>query len=88
MKLLQRRLVTAGFPPGPIDGRYGLLTEHAVIGFQATYGLQVDGIAGPLTRKALADAKPVLEPGNGYVRAASRPVRRLQHELAPAPKAP
>ena len=88
VKLLQRRLVTAGFPPGPIDGRYGLLTEHAVIGFQATYGLQVDGIAGPLTRKALADAKPVLEPGNGYVRAASRPVRRLQHELAAAGYSP
>ena len=54
VKLLQRRLVVAGFPPGPIDGRYGLLTEHAVIGFQTAHGLQADGIAGPVTRSALA----------------------------------
>ena len=88
VKLLQRRLVTAGFPPGPIDGRYGLLTEHAVIGFQATHGLRVDGIAGPVTRAALAAAKPVLAPGSGYIRAGSAPVRRLQRELAAAGYSP
>jgi peptidoglycan hydrolase-like protein with peptidoglycan-binding domain/TPR repeat protein len=82
VKLLQRRLVVAGFPSGPIDGRYGVLTEHAVIGFQTTHGLQADGIAGPLTRSALAVAKPVLDPGTGYVRGGSGSVRRLQRELA------
>ena len=88
VKLLQRRLVVAGFPPGPIDGRYGLLTEHAVIGFQTAHGLQADGIAGPVTRSALADAKPVLDPGTGYVPGGSGSVRRLQRELAAAGYSP
>ncbi len=88
VKLLQSRLVVAGFPPGPIDGRYGLLTEHAVIGFQTAHGLQADGIAGPVTRSALADAKPILDPGTGYVRGGSGSVRRLQRELAAAGYSP
>jgi peptidoglycan hydrolase-like protein with peptidoglycan-binding domain/TPR repeat protein len=88
VKLLQRRLVAAGFPPGPIDGRYGLLTERAVIGFQAAHGLHVDGVAGPITRTALAVAKPVLDPGTGYVRGGSGPVRRLQRQLAAAGYSP
>lgn len=46
---LQRRLATAGYAPGPIDGRYGLLTEKAVRRFQSAHGLRVDGIAGPRT---------------------------------------
>ena len=35
VRTLQRRLAAAGYPPGPIDGRYGPLTEGAVIRFQA-----------------------------------------------------
>ena len=88
VKVLQRRLVVAGFPPGPIDGRYGVLTEHAVIGFQTTHGLQADGIAGPVTRSALANAKPVLNPGTGDVRGGSGAVRRLQRQLAAAGYSP
>jgi peptidoglycan hydrolase-like protein with peptidoglycan-binding domain len=49
VRVLQYRLVVAGDPPGPIDGRYGPRTERAVIRFQAAHGLPVDGIAGPLT---------------------------------------
>lgn len=82
VKRLQRRLVAAGFPPGPIDGRYGVLTEQAVIGFQTAHGLQRDGIAGPVTRAALAVATPVLRPGTGYVRRGSGLVRTVQRELA------
>src|ERR1700743_2526762 len=48
-RVLQRRLVRAGFAPGPVDGRYGPLTEAAVSRFQTAHGLQVDGIAGPRT---------------------------------------
>jgi peptidoglycan hydrolase-like protein with peptidoglycan-binding domain/TPR repeat protein len=84
VKLLQHRLVAAGFPPGPIDGRYGPLTQRAVIGFQATHGLQVDGIAGPATRRELNVAKPALYPGAGYVRGGSGTVHRLQRALAAA----
>jgi peptidoglycan hydrolase-like protein with peptidoglycan-binding domain/TPR repeat protein len=88
VKVLQRRLVSAGFSPGPIDGRYGPLTERAVIGYQAGHGLQADGIAGPVTRRALAMARPVLDPGSGYVRGGSEPVRKLQRDLAAAGYSP
>ena len=49
VRTLQRRLARAGFAFGPIDGRYGPLTEQAVRSFQTAHGLEVDGIAGPLT---------------------------------------
>jgi peptidoglycan hydrolase-like protein with peptidoglycan-binding domain len=49
VRALQHRLVVAGDAPGPIDGRYGPRTERAVTHFQATHGLQVDGIAGAET---------------------------------------
>src|SRR6185437_2975902 len=84
VKVVQRRLARAGFPPGPIDGRYGPLTQRAVIGFQAGHGLHVDGIAGPITRRALAGAEPVLHPGAGDVRGGSPSVRKLQRTLAAA----
>ena len=46
---LQRQLRHDGFSPGPIDGRYGPLTERAVSRFQSANGLKVDGIAGSQT---------------------------------------
>ena len=84
VKVVQRSLGRAGFSPGPIDGRYGPLTQRAVIGFQAAHGLRVDGIAGPITRRALAGAEPVLRPGAGDVRGGSPSVRKLQRRLAAA----
>jgi Putative peptidoglycan binding domain/CHAP domain len=53
---VQRRLARLGFDPGPLDGRYGPATDHAVRRFQASAGLDVDGIVGPATRAALARA--------------------------------
>jgi peptidoglycan hydrolase-like protein with peptidoglycan-binding domain len=50
---LQRRLSRAGFTPGPIDGRFGPRTERAVVDFQRAHHLTVDGIAGPVTDRAL-----------------------------------
>jgi Putative peptidoglycan binding domain len=49
VRALQRGLARVGDAPGPIDGRYGPLTTQAVIRFQASQGLHVDGIAGPQT---------------------------------------
>ena len=82
VKGLQRRLTSLGYSPGPVDGRYGPLTKEAVIGFQSAHGLRVDGIAGPLTMAALAAAKRILGPGDGYVGGGSLQVRRLQRSLA------
>lgn len=88
VRVLQRRLVTAGFSPGPIDGRYGPLTTLAVIRFQAAHGLAVDGIAGPRTLPALASATPILQRGAGYIPGGSVAVRMLQRELAAAGYSP
>ncbi len=81
VRALQRRLMAHGVSPGPIDGLYGPLTEHAVIEFQADHGLHVDGIAGPQTLGALR--RPILYPGAGYTDVnGSAPVRALQRRLA------
>src|SRR5919201_1080561 len=49
VRALQRQLVRVGEHPGPIDGRFGPLTEAAVRDFQRHQGLAVDGIAGRQT---------------------------------------
>ncbi len=50
---IQQKLKELGFYKGKIDGIYGLQTERAVINFQRSRGLRIDGIAGPQTLKAL-----------------------------------
>jgi len=84
VRALQRRLTSLGYSPGPVDGRYGPLTEGAVTRFQATHGLVADGIDGPRTTTALASAKLVLDPGAGFVPGGSRLVKALQRHLAGA----
>ena len=54
VRALQRRLRRSGAEPGPIDGRFGPLTEAAVRRFQGRRGLRVDGLVGEATRAALA----------------------------------
>lgn len=50
---IQLALANKGFNPGPIDGDYGPRTTAAVKAFQKSKGLVQDGIAGPITCKAL-----------------------------------
>jgi peptidoglycan hydrolase-like protein with peptidoglycan-binding domain len=85
VRALQHLLVRAGDTPGPVDGRYGPLTQRAVRRYQAAHGLQVDGIAGPRTVAALSARTEVLFPSAGYDRAGgSRSVRALQRLLVRA----
>ncbi|NLL51800.1 MAG: peptidase M14 [Peptococcaceae bacterium] len=51
--VLQSRLKSLGYHPGPIDGIFGTRTQQAVIRFQRDRGLTPDGIVGPLTYGAL-----------------------------------
>lgn len=44
---LQAKLRTVGVDPGPIDGKYGHMTQSAVMLIQQVKELPVDGIAGP-----------------------------------------
>ena len=60
VKDLQNKLKTAGYEVGPIDGKFGPGTRKALMAFQKSKGLKVDGIAGPNTMKALAPASEYL----------------------------
>jgi hypothetical protein len=53
VEALQETLDGLGFDPGPADGVYGPLTATAVRRFQRDAGLEVDGVAGTVTKKAL-----------------------------------
>jgi peptidoglycan hydrolase-like protein with peptidoglycan-binding domain len=82
VELLQQRLRLVGVNPGPIDGRFGPLTEAAVRGYQLRDGLAVDGLAGPQTRTALRHAVKLVGRGAGYgMRHGSARVRKLQRSL-------
>ena len=50
---LQRILKAEGLYQGPVDGRYSVELERAVMELQRRNNLNVDGIAGPRTKKAL-----------------------------------
>ena len=64
VRSLQRRLTSTGDSPGPIDGRYGVLTEGAVRRFQRQHGLPGTGIAGPRTLALLARPEPSVRRSN------------------------
>ena len=50
---LQERLRAMGYHPGPVDGRFGLGTERAVVAFQNDKGLTPNGFADPETWDAI-----------------------------------
>jgi len=66
VKKLQENLITMGYDCGRCgaDGDFGQDTYNAVKKFQSDYGLTQDGIAGPQTNQAIANA---LKTGNNGV---------------------
>jgi len=50
---LQRTLNNNGYWCGSVDGIFGTKTYNAVIKFQKSVGIKIDGIVGPVTRKYL-----------------------------------
>ena len=90
VRALQQRLRKLEHQPGPVDGLYGPLTEAAVKRFQSSAGLQVDGIAGPRTLKALRSEWPQpVGRGEGYDRrGGSDQVRAVQRRLQTADQRP
>lgn len=52
---VQKALAKLGFDPGKVDGKDGPNTQNAVRSFQAHATIQIDGIVGPQTRKALVE---------------------------------
>jgi len=59
----------------PVDGYFDPATKRALRGYQRQHRLEVDGVAGPHTLKALAGGRPELSPGK--VRKAPVGVRAL-----------
>ena len=58
VRTLQSALARLSYlPTDSVDGVYGERTWHAVVAFQGWSGLDRDGVAGPLTRRALAHAR-------------------------------
>jgi putative chitinase len=89
VRALQEALRGRGFNPGAIDGSFGPGTEAAVMAFQRSEGLLVDGAVGPRTATALGlvDAAeiPSVLPGV-TVRIVSQmftgaPVRNIEQHL-------
>jgi peptidoglycan hydrolase-like protein with peptidoglycan-binding domain/DNA invertase Pin-like site-specific DNA recombinase len=83
VKTLQRSLRRLGWEPGPVDGLFGPRTESAVRQFQTARGLTPDGVAGPVTWRALGQAlKRPLSRGAGFATPNGSPrVRDLQLRL-------
>jgi peptidoglycan hydrolase-like protein with peptidoglycan-binding domain len=59
---LQERLAVLGYYQGPVTGFFGEQTEAAVIAFQTSVGLAADGVVGPGTQSALAQASTTPAP--------------------------
>ena len=57
VRWVQERLIAAGYlRESELDGDFGRITLGAVLAFQLEHGLAVDGVVGPRTKAALANA--------------------------------
>jgi len=68
VEYLQQQLCEAGFDAAPVDGFFSPRTKAALMAFQRSKGLEVNGVAGPRTWSALdvqrgSGQRPVLKRG-------------------------
>ncbi len=56
VSLLQKDLTSLGFYTNGIDGWFGPKTHDAVVSFQKSQGLKMDGLVGPITKAAINKA--------------------------------
>lgn len=54
IRKIQQALLSAGYNPGPVDGKMGRMTQKAIRDFQEANSLSVDGKVGPKTWAKLA----------------------------------
>jgi peptidoglycan hydrolase-like protein with peptidoglycan-binding domain len=87
VRVLQGRLVAAGFPCDPVDGILGAGTERSVRAFQESRGLDVDGTVGLQTWTALLTDQRATPPEKSPVKVAQR-TEAMQGELPPRCKRP
>jgi len=83
---IQRCLRQLRYYNGPVNGRFGTLTENAVISFQRDYQIPADGIVGSSTQRILQSQCQDIELGgnpSGVLRRGStgEAVRKLQVDL-------
>lgn len=82
VRKLQNTLIELGYmPKGSADGAYGYQTYNAVKAFQKANGLEVDGVAGPLTLTNLYENPNVV----GVVDATPVPTATPTPSLPPLP---
>lgn len=70
--VIQKRLVELSYSISNIDGDFGPETENAVKHFQTDQGLEVDGIIGPATYRALMNKEMPPNRSNSVVRSIMR----------------
>ena len=70
---VQKALTGLGFDPGGVDGVFGSKTEAAVKAFQKKSGVQVDGIVGPETRKAIREQRAAAKEAKAAAAAKAKP---------------
>ena len=85
VKVLQKLLKDKGVYDGPINGKFGPLTEEAVIRFQKSSGLEADGVVGSTTMNKLKE-KSAKETGASNVQVyksgdANDEIKKIQSAL-------
>lgn len=79
---LQTTLQELGFYTDRIDGHFGPNTERGLRDYQENYGLQVDGVCGPVTLRALSYLGRRVTGGNAAVFHEREKVRRAGPNLS------